>query len=309
VDTLTIAEADSDEALADWVAVRNRAVPESPTTVEETRFFSALDRGRTNLLARRGGVAVGSAFCCPVTTQPDSLDGEAAVRIPTEIVGQGVWEALFAACCTGLSQLDKDAMRIGVREDEEAALRFLEARGFTEISRNQLVVLDLATLPEGQASLPDAVSIVSLADRPDLLHGAWEVDCEITPDIPGPEERLSWEQFQTLLSKPGMDHRLCLVAVAGEQVVGVAVLALNAADPSLALNWVTGVRRAWRRRGIAGALKDRQLSAARALGVRQVRTMNELRNEPIRRLNDRLGYRREPDHIIRRGPLVEPAGR
>jgi GNAT superfamily N-acetyltransferase len=286
--------------------VRNRAAPESPLTTEETRYITAVERDRQNLLALVGGVPVGAAFCGPLPLVPDSSTGEAGIRIVPEARGQDVREALFAACASRLRELGKDAMRIAVREGDDEAWRYLESRGFSEIGRSQEVVLDLDTLPEHAGPPPAGVSIVSLADRPDLMHGAWEVDVEATPDIPGPDgdEPLSWEFFQEFMSKPGLDHRLLLVAVAGDdEVVGLALLSRNVADPSLAVNWMTGVRRAWRRRGIAAALKEHQLVAARALGVRRVRTQNELRNEPIRRLNERLGYRRAPDHILLHGPL------
>ena len=52
-----------------------------------------------------------------------------------------------------------------------------------------------------------------------------------------------------------------------------------------------GVKRAWRGRGIAGALKRAQIAWAKEPGYERIATANELRNEPIRRLNARLGYR------------------
>ena len=33
-------------------------------------------------------------------------------------------------------------------------------------------------------------------------------------------------------------------------------------------------------------------------------TQNEMRNEPIRRLNEHLGYRAAPGRIVMRGPLA-----
>lgn len=299
--------ADSEAALEAWVAVRNRAVPESPFTTEEIRYITGVERDRQNLLALVGGLPLGAAFCGPLPLVPDSSTGEAGIRIVPEARGLDVYGALFAACVSRLGELGKDAMRIAVREGDDEALTFLGSRGFSEVGRSQEVVLDLDTLPEDVGPPPAGVSILSLADRPELLRGAWEVDTEASADIPGPDgdEPMSWEFFREFMSKPGLDHRLLMVAVAGDdEVVGLAFLSRNVADPSLAVHWMTGVRRAWRRRGIAGTLKHHQLQAARALGVRRVRTQNELRNEPIRRLNERLGYRRAPDHILLLGALT-----
>ena len=48
---------------------------------------------------------------------------------------------------------------------------------------------------------------------------------------------------------------------------------------------MTGVRRAWRGRGIAGALKRTQLAWAKANGYERLETANETRNVPIQRLS------------------------
>ena len=70
---------------------------------------------------------------------------------------------------------------------------------------------------------------------------------------------------------------------------------------------MTGVKRAWRGRGIAGALKRAQIAWAKEQGYERLATTNELRNEPIRRLNARLGYREAPGHIVVRRTLAGSA--
>ena len=67
---------------------------------------------------------------------------------------------------------------------------------------------------------------------------------------------------------------------------------------------MTGVKRSWRGRGIAGALKRAQITWAKEQGYERLATPNELRNEPIRRLNARLGYREAPGRVMMRGPLA-----
>jgi len=71
---------------------------------------------------------------------------------------------------------------------------------------------------------------------------------------------------------------------------------------------MTGVKRAWRNRGIAGALKRAQIAWAKAEGYERMETANELRNEPIRKLNARLGYREAPGRVVVRGPVAPSAG-
>ena len=93
------------------------------------------------------------------------------------------------------------------------------------------------------------------------------------------------------------------VALAGEEVVGFAKFFLTAAQPTDAHHDTTGVKRAWRGRGIAGALKLAQIAWAKRQGYERLVTGNEIRNEPIRRLNARLGYREESGRLMMRGPL------
>ena len=64
------------------------------------------------------------------------------------------------------------------------------------------------------------------------------------------------------------------------------------------------MKRAWRGRGIAGALKRAQIAWAIEAGLERLEAGNEVRNEPIRRLNQRLGYRPAPGRILLRGPLA-----
>jgi RimJ/RimL family protein N-acetyltransferase len=97
------------------------------------------------------------------------------------------------------------------------------------------------------------------------------------------------------------------LALTGNEVVGYAKFSLTAAQPTTAKHDRTGVRRAWRGRGIAGALNRAQIGWAKEQGYERLATQNEIRNEPIRRLNERLGYREAQGLIILRGPLANNA--
>jgi len=97
------------------------------------------------------------------------------------------------------------------------------------------------------------------------------------------------------------------VAFAGAEVVGYAKLSLSEALPDIAYHDMTGVKRAWRGRGIASALKRAEIAWAIDAGYAKLQTFNEMRNEPIRVLNERHGYVVEPGAIRVRGALLARA--
>jgi mycothiol synthase len=66
---------------------------------------------------------------------------------------------------------------------------------------------------------------------------------------------------------------------------------------------LTAVRRDWRNRGVAGALKRVALQWAAANGIAQVYTWTQRRNERMLRLNERLGYANRSESISLRAPL------
>jgi predicted GNAT superfamily acetyltransferase len=60
---------------------------------------------------------------------------------------------------------------------------------------------------------------------------------------------------------------------------------------------MTGVRRAYRRRGIATALKVIAVGFARARGVSMLRTVHDARSSAAIKMNLRLGYVPTPSFI------------
>jgi GNAT superfamily N-acetyltransferase len=98
------------------------------------------------------------------------------------------------------------------------------------------------------------------------------------------------------------------LAVADEEVVGYSKWSLTEAQPYNAHHDLTAVKRAWRGRGIAGALKSAQLRWAKEKGYTRAFTLNEERNEPIRRLNERFGYTPAGGRIHLRSSLEYQVG-
>ncbi len=220
--------------------------------------------------------------------------------------GQGVGSALYRSASGWLRERGIAEIEVPVHGDDDAGRAFAERRGFVEAGHDSYALLDLAGYDPPPVDPPPGIQVVSWAERPELARGIYEVACEAGPDVPG--EDADVEPFDDWLAHemlgPGDLPEATFLALAGDEVVGYAKFSLTRARPTHAAHDMTGVKRAWRRRGIAGALKRAQIAWAKQAGYTLLHTQNELRNEPIRRLNERLGYRFVPGRVYMRGPVA-----
>jgi GNAT superfamily N-acetyltransferase len=151
---------------------------------------------------------------------------------------------------------------------------------------------------------PPGVRIVSRAEAPDLLDGMYAVAVEADEDIPGSIGSRTFEQWRAQeIDKPSRRPELCFIAVYGDEVIGYAALD---AFSDRAHHGLTATRRDWRRRGVATALKLAEIAAAKRAGFGRLVTGSEERNEPMRRLNAKLGFRPAPEFgtVTLRGPVA-----
>jgi len=221
--------------------------------------------------------------------------------------GRGVGTALYAELARWLSERGCVELESAVLERDEGSLTWAERRGFREVGRSSRLVLDLTQVDEPELDPPAGIEIVTWAERPELAQALYEVYCEAAPDIPG-EEATSVPAFADWLAKDMQGHsdrpEAVFVALSGEEVVAYAKLAISTARPGVVMHDITGVKRAWRGRGIAGALKRAEIAWAKRNGHTRLETANEIRNEAIRRLNTGHGYRVEPGVVVVRALLA-----
>ena len=113
------------------------------------------------------------------------------------------------------------------------------------------------------------------------------------------------------VDRPGIPPDAFMIAldVASGEVVGYAGLMFVPGSTTVAWHDMTAVRRDWRGRGLATALKrgdDRVGTAAH--GLTALVTGNDEDNAPMRAVNARLGYQPLPDEVFMRGPLFDRPG-
>jgi GNAT superfamily N-acetyltransferase len=274
-------------------------------TLADVHSYKASLADHLDLLAQLEGLPVGSAVAAIQPQQPDRVF--ALVTVLAEHRRLGVATAIYEAISAWARERDLDSIEVPVLDNDPESLAFAERRGFVEERREKGVVLELAEIEPPPVEPPDGVEIVTWAERPELARGMYEVALEAYPDIPGFEDD-KIELFEDWLAHDmqgsGDKPEATFVALADDEVVGYAKFSLTAAQPTTAHHDLTGVKRAWRGRGVARALKATQIGWAKASGYRELRTRNDERNAPIRRLNERFGYEPGIGRIHLRGPLA-----
>src|SRR5262249_27162053 len=99
------------------------------------------------------------------------------------------------------------------------------------------------------------------------------------------------------------DPDAMFVALAGDEVIGCAGLMPDPDQPHRAEHALTAIRRDWRRRGVASALKRITLHWAATHGFLEVSPWTRRGNDDTRALNTHLGSLTRTESISVRAPL------
>jgi ribosomal protein S18 acetylase RimI-like enzyme len=277
-------------------------VSEFVPDVENLRHLERGMNGR-HVLARLGSEVTGGATSFVFPGAPEFLQVDVAV-LP-DCRRRGIGEALLRDSSLRARELGKEGLQLEVQEDDPESIAFVERRGFRELERQKAVVLSVSALAAPPAVEPPAgIEIVTRRERPDLERAEFELDQTAGRDIPGLDSEGEWsfEEWRGfVIERPGADHDLSFLALAGDEVVGSASMLVIGA---VAYHGLTAVARDWRGRGVATALKRAQIAAALARGLSRLVTESQHDNLPMRRLNEKLGYVAEPGTIVYRGPLL-----
>lgn len=300
---IVICRDETDEQIS--LDVWNEVWPHERIGLPEVHSYKAGLRDNVDLIARVNGSLAGSAVAGIEPQRPDLA--KALVTVLEHRRRRGAGTALYEAISAWAFERGLEAMEAVVADHDPESLEFARRRGFVEDRREKGVALRLADIQAPSVEPPDGVEIVTWAERPELAQGMYEVAVEALPDVPGWEDEVI-EPFEDWLAHDmqGSGDRpdATFVALAGGEVVGYAKFSLTDAAPTTANHDLTAMKRAWRGRGIARALKAKQIGWAKANGYEELRTRNDERNAPIRHLNEEFGYRPTVGRIYLKGPLA-----
>jgi mycothiol synthase len=195
---------------------------------------------------------------------------------------------------------------VGSNVDDPGSVAFAERYGFREVDRQVEQVKAIGDEPAPK--VPDGVEIVTVSARPELWRAAYpEVGAQAFQDMaliaPLDVSLEQWERDWIT------DPDAMFLALAGGEVIGCAGLLPDADEPGRAEHALTAVRRDWRRRGVAAALKRCSLAWAAGHGLSEVYTWTQRGNDDMRALNARLGFSTRTESLAMRAslPLAGPA--
>jgi GNAT superfamily N-acetyltransferase len=279
--------------------------PHESYGLPEVEAFKASLLDYADLLARDNGTALGSGFAALFPGLPESP--RLMITVPPQHRGRGAGTALYSALSDWARERGLATLEAVLADNDPESLAFAERRGFAVERHEKGVALDLTSSEPPSVDPPAGVEIVTWADRPELARGLYEVSVEASPDVPGYEDE-QHEPFEAWLAHhmqgPGDRPEATFVAVAGDEAVGYAKFSLSSTAPTRAYHDLTAVKRTWRGRGVARALKAAQIGWAKANGFELLQTTNDERNTAMRRLNEQLGYRPTIGRMFLRGPLA-----
>ncbi len=291
---MEIRTAVSDADYEDWRAVRITIMPyERCPSVAELR--DAERPGRLMLLAELDGEVVGSGVA---DRSGDGQREALAAMVRPEFRRRGIGTGVLRALAEHAVAQGYDTAGASV-DDEESRL-FAERFGFAESNRQ---VEQLRTIgDEPWPAAPAAYEIVSVAERPELWTAAYhQVALPTFPDMDHPVPlKVSEEDWATEWIN---DPAAMFMAVAGDEVIGVAGLMLDSDRPERAEVAYTAVRREWRGKSVAATLKRTSMAWAAEHGITEIYTWTQRGNDAMRRLNEHLGFTYGITSISLRAPL------
>lgn len=303
--------ADDYAALA---AIDTAVYPDYPANADDIRYDDEnFDRSRYILkryVAEVGGQIVGYGVYSHMPSRFHPQRFWMGLAVHPNHQRQGIGGLLYERIVAALRGLGTIAVGAGCRETMAASLAFLSKRGFREVLRSWESRLDLATFdPKPFQKYVDRVEregivLTTLARErerdPEWLPKVYDLHTTVMADVPShtPYTPPPLDQFvRYVIESPWGLLDGYYVAMAGDRYVGESYVNRNKEEPTHLYQGLTGVRREYRGRGLAMALKLATIGYAREHGYTMIKTWNATVNEGMLAINGKLRFVRQPAWI------------
>jgi mycothiol synthase len=223
---------------------------------------------------------------------------------------KGIGSALFERLVGAVKERSAIAVRTDTQESRRYAIDFLAHRGFGEIqryweSRLEVGAFDFEAFATAEArAAENGITLTTFAAElekngpsEEMLRAIYEMDQAAFVDVPLPDPgtRIPWEEWHKwVMEAPNRLPDAFFLAKDRERYVGLSNMGHNPDQPGVLHQGFTGVIREYRGKGVAMALKLQTVKYARERGYREIRTGNNTRNRPMLRINEAMGFVKQP---------------
>ena len=209
--------------------------------------------------------------------------------VDVDMAAPGIWDEALDQAENRARALGAKRVRTFVSEGHDLGGR-ISGRGYRPVRSSWTMEIEFGVEAPAEPVIPDGIAVRPY-HHPDDEQAVYEAVQEAFADHwdfhPQPIE--GWREFT--VKWRNFDPDLWLVALAGEEVVGVSLSYPERSDDP-GYGWIAtiGVRRPWRRRGLGEALLRRTFALLHARGLRRVRLSVDSENPTgATRLYERVG--------------------
>ncbi len=286
--------------------VFSKIFPDFPVTAKDSRRVDEGRRNRFGAVAQIRGtdraVGFGEIWQDPLMNHPGKY--WMWVMVDPECQLKGIGSAIYDHLMEKLCDLNARTIWTNARDDLIHHLEFIRHRGFRELWWNvtqRLTVeeADLASIADAEHQMRQlGISIVTLdeeaATNSDYLRELHRLHNQINEDVPraGYFTPPSFDEFATDFARGTHLPDAYFLAKIGDEYIGLSYLQKTDGNLCTLEVGLTGVRREYRRQGIAKTLKLRTLKYARQHGFLAIETGSDSTNEAILDLNESVGFRK-----------------
>ncbi|TMI27779.1 GNAT family N-acetyltransferase [Candidatus Bathyarchaeota archaeon] len=295
-----------------FAEIRDSIFPDYSLSAQELKSFDDnLDKSkyylqRFSCFSKVTGeiVALGELGHMPWMFNPRKFQGR--ILVDPNHQNRGVGEFIYDDLMKQLANLQAVEVWSFAREDMAHSLSFMTKRGFEERfrtweSRLNPAAVDMSHFSHYSEKASKAgVEITSLAREleadPDCHKKLYELNQELMSDVPMPESYtpISYEQWLSFdMKDPGLVPEAYAIAKDRSTYIGLSTIRRLDKEPHGLFQALTGVRREYRGKGIAFAMKLKVIEYAQKNGFERIKTENATTNVPMLGINTRLGFKRE----------------
>ena len=303
----------SDRDYAGFVEMKNIIYPDHPWSVET---FRHRDKTREKKIKYRCWVweknknIVVSAVHTQYTESYHPHRFVIDICVHPDLQGQGYGAACYSHLMEKLEPFDPIKLMSEVHEPHERGIRFMEDRGFVQTHKERESSLDLRHYVPGQHQseldrvLQKNFQITNLTEFRKVDDNAdykvWELERDVCPDIPWTDP-FTMPEYTTYkkhtLLHPKFNPDSWFFVLDGTRIAGMNNLWKSEIKNGINTG-LTGVRREYRRKGIASALKHTSLRWSKNQGYEWIRTDNGSTNTGMLSINLRAGFKFMPAWLV-----------